>query len=207
MVRWERTPGALADSGATMNLIVLGSPIGPYQNPAYRGVDRAHAWNCDALPKDHEINVLFYWYLEEGGEFGLVHDFAKARRFAELWNERLGSDRFEIVEVTEDNAAPVGVGELLGFDIAAGYHFSLAGVARMDLDQLKDVDKSQRTLLELLIAHFASTFNSKLLFETYEDAALCLRVMRVLNALWPNSFEEGDLSEFKVLGLYRVWPK
>ena len=192
-----------------MNLLILGPTTGHSNNPAYRGADRAVPSYCDALPEDHEINRLFYWYLEEGGEYGLVHDFAKARRFAELWDQQPGGDRYEVVEVTEGNGASVGGGKFLGFDMSAGYGNSFlgGGVLSMVPTQARGPGDPLSTLHELLIAHFAPRLNSNALFTTYDDAEFCLRVIRALNNLWPNSFEGTDLSEFHVVGLYKLWPK
>jgi len=66
------------------------------------------------------------WFLEEGGELGVVRDLSNALRFAELWNTRLKpEDRFEVVEVVDGDANPKGNGYFLGFDLSSGYNNSL----------------------------------------------------------------------------------
>ena len=190
-----------------MDLLILDGPTGPWEDRGYRGTYRASPSHCDALPEDHEINRLFFWYLEESSEDGLVHDFAKARRFAELWNQQPGDRRYEIVEVTEEKAPPVGGGEFVGFDISTGAGYSFVGALHIQPAQVGALQEPLRTLDELLIAHFAPRLNSNLLFSTYEDASFCLRVIKALNTLWPSTFESGDLSEFKAFGLYKLWPK
>src|SRR5439155_26446134 len=111
-----------------MKLLILNGPRDPQpiQNPLYRGTYRSHPTHCDALPDDHEINKLFFWFLEEGGELGVVHNLSKALRFAELLNSYFaGRQHFEVIEATEGDSTPESGGALLGFDLSAGYNNSL----------------------------------------------------------------------------------
>lgn len=48
------------------------------------GNKRTHPHHCDQLPDSHKINQLFFWFLEEGGELGVLRNVDKALRFAEL---------------------------------------------------------------------------------------------------------------------------
>ena len=65
---------------AIMNLLILNGASYPTCSPNhhYRGTDRKVPTYCDALPRDHEINQLFRWFLEEGGESGVVHESFKS---------------------------------------------------------------------------------------------------------------------------------
>jgi hypothetical protein len=111
-----------------MNLLILNGARDPRaaEYPQYRGTYRAHPTYVDSAASDDEVNQLFFWFLEEGSELGLVHDPAKALRYASLLNESLdATQRFEVVEVTSGAALPqVGV-EFLGFDLSAGSNNSL----------------------------------------------------------------------------------
>jgi hypothetical protein len=49
---------------------ILDGPRNPRNRecPQYRGTYRTHPTYCDAPPEDDEINTLFFWFLEAGGE-------------------------------------------------------------------------------------------------------------------------------------------
>jgi hypothetical protein len=95
-----------------MKLLILDghSFPNPGRNPAYRGTDRARPTYCDSFPDEHEINRLFFWYLDEGGESGVVHDIQKAERYAELLNFQFRDTSFEVMEVVDGNDMPSGYG-------------------------------------------------------------------------------------------------
>jgi hypothetical protein len=54
---------------STLNLLILNGPLYPQRrpNPLYRGTCRMQPRHFDLLSEDHEANVLFGWFLEEGG--------------------------------------------------------------------------------------------------------------------------------------------
>lgn len=174
-------------------------------NSRYRGTYRAHPTHCDALPDDHEINRLFFWFLEEGGELGIVGNIAKALRFVELWNSRLNKkDQFEVVEATDGRAHPQSGGEFIGFDLSAGYNNSLLASGMRLPSSVSALGEPIRELLDLASQHFAPQLNGQGLFQTFEVACFCLRSMIALQDLSPNLFEGGDLRSFHPVGLYAV---
>jgi len=173
--------------------------------PNYRGTYRAHPTHCDTLPEADEINVLFSWFIEEGGELGVVSDIQKALRFAQLWNAYLSEPRhFEVVEVADGSTASEAHGTLMGFDISAGYNYSLLSWGLEVPMSAQELDWRVRDLYELLSRCYRSLLNSRGLFETPELAGLCLRSLRALQGFCPNLFESGNLDEFQVTGLYGV---
>ena len=173
--------------------------------PTYRGTYRAHPTYCDALPPTHEINTLFSWFVDEGGELGVVSDLQRALRFAQLWNTRLPEQKhFEVVEVTNGAATPKTLGSLMGFDISAGYNYSLLSWGLEVPKSAQELDWRVRDMYELLSRHYRPQLNSLGLFETEEIAALCLRSLRALQGFCPSLFESGNLEEFQVTGLYAV---
>jgi hypothetical protein len=148
---------------------------------------------------------LFFWFLDEGGELGVVQDLSKALRFAELWNARLmEQDRFEVLEVVDGDATSEGGGHFLGFDLSSGYNNSLlssglrqgAGIARLP--------EPVQELCALVSRHYAPQLNPQGLFQTFDAASLCLRSMIALQDLSPNLFEGGDLRDFRPVGLFAV---
>ena len=90
------------------NLLVLAGPLYPTMrpNPKYRGTCRACPFHFDDLPEEHEANALFYWFLEEGGELGVVHDERKARRLSDLSNQYGQGKSYEVIEVVDGNSTP-----------------------------------------------------------------------------------------------------
>jgi hypothetical protein len=192
-----------------MSLLILDGPRDPRpgRNPLYRGTDRAHPSHCDELPDDDEINKLFFWFLEEGGELGVVHDLRKALRFAELWNARLREkDRSEVVEATDGGAHPQNSGAFIGFDLSAGYNNSLLAWGLKQFAGLNQLTEPIRELCDLMSRHYAPQLNGQGLFQTLEVASLCLRSMIALQDLSPSLFEGGDLRDFRTVGLYIIGP-
>ena len=173
-------------------------------NSHYRGTHRAVPSHCDEMPDDQEINRLFFWYLDEGGEEGVVRDAAKALRFAELWNERLPKDeQFEVVEVTEGNEPPSGGGSLLGFDISSGLGgYSLLAGWLSEIPKVEGLPDAIWEMSNLLARFYGPQLNAFGLFCTRESAAMCLRSMVAMQSLSPNMYESGDVRDFRVLGVY-----
>jgi len=189
-----------------MNLLVLDGPRDPRPgtNPLYRGTYRAHPTHCETAPDDDEINRLFFWFLEEGGELGVVKDPLRALRFAELWNKRLVAGRFEVLEATESSARPESDGHFIGYDLSAAYNNSLLVSGLRSLESINLLPLPVREMLDLLNRHYAPQLNAQGLFQSIEVACLCLRSMVALQVLHPNLFEGGDLRDFQPVGLYRV---
>ncbi len=187
-----------------MNLLILNGPRDPRtaQNPLYRGTYRLHPSHCDEVPDDDEINRLFFWFLDEGGELGVVDDIAKAQRFADLWNARLKEpDHYEVVEATDADPGPTHGGTFLGFDLSAGYNSSLLAGGLKQSQGPSHLPEAIRQLCDLISRHYAPQLNSAGLFQTLEAATQCLTAMTALQDLHPNLFEGGDLRDFKPVRL------
>jgi hypothetical protein len=190
-----------------MNLLILNGPRDPRpgNNPLYRGTYRSHPTYCDEVPDSHEINKLFFWFLEEGGELGVVQDISKALRFAELWNARLPEQaRFEVVEVTDQNIHPEDSGRFIGFDLSVGYNNSLLPAGLKQFPAANRLAEPVRELCDLMSRHYAPQLNSQGLFPTLGVASLCLRSMTALQDLSPDLFEGGNLRDFRPVGMYAV---
>jgi hypothetical protein len=190
-----------------MSFLILDGPPNPRpgRNSVYRGTYRAHPSHCDELPDDHEINKLFFWFLKEGGEAGVVRDVSKALRFAELWNaRRQEKERFEVAEVTDGNVRPQSNGEFIGFDISCGYNNSLLSSGLKPFTGVNRLPDPVRELCDLMSRHYAPQLNGQGLFQTFEIASLCRRTMIALQDLSPNLFEGGNLRDFQVVGLHVV---
>lgn len=191
-----------------MKLLILNGPRSPQLRghcPPYRGTYRAHPTHCDEVPDDHEINRLFFWFLEEGGELGVVRDCSKALRFAELWNARAEQEgRFEVLEVEEGDAPPESGGHFIGFDLSSGYNSSLLAWGLDLTPGVSQLKEPIRELCGLLSRYYAPQLNGQGLFQSREVAVLCLRAMIALQDLSPNLFEGGNLREFRTVGLYAI---
>src|SRR5258708_1345657 len=179
-----------------MNLLILDGPPNsrPGYSRIYRGTERAHPSYCDSLPEDHEINRLFYRFLEEGGELGVVHNLSNAVRFAELWNDLLPPERrFEVVDASTGESRPDSNGKFIGFDISHGFNNSLLSSGLRASRLTNELPHPIRELSDLLRRHYAPQLNLQGLFQTFETASLCLRAMIALQDLSPNLFEGTDL--------------
>ena len=193
-----------------MNFLILDGPRGPQLAEnlayrAYRGTYRRQPTYCNEVPEDHEINQLFFWFIEEGGELGVVRDLRKARRFAELWNACLEDhDRFEVVEATDGDSVPTHGGMFLGFDLSSGYNNSLLVSGLRQSPGIATLPEPVQELCRLLMRHYAPQLNSAGLFDGIEGATSCLESMSALQELSPNLFEGGELKDFHPVGVHVV---
>jgi len=187
-----------------MNLLILNGASYPTCSPNhhYRGTDRKVPTYCDALPRDHEINQLFRWFLEEGGESGVVHSLSKAQRYAKLCNIYFPGQHFEIVEVTDAESPPNSDAHFLGFDISGGgYGDSLVLLALLPGPAASIPKEPIALLSDLIRRYFYPRLNEFGLFRTFEDASHCRRAMIALQSFHPNLYEGGDLEVFTVSGI------
>jgi hypothetical protein len=139
----------------------------------------------------------------------VVRNVAKALRFAELSNAHLKEkrDRFEVVEVTNENTHCESNGTFIGYDLSAGYNNSLLSWGIKSIAGGNRVAEPIEELYDLVSRHYAPQLNGQGLFQTCEVASLCLRAMTALQDLSPNLFEGGNLRDFRPVGLYRIYPK
>jgi hypothetical protein len=190
-----------------MKLLILNGPPDPRPgyNPLYRGTHRAHPTHCDALPDDDELNKLFFWFLDEGGELGVVSNLDKALLFAQLWNERLKKERsFDVVEIVDSNRTSESDGAFIGFDLSCGYNASLLSTGLSQFSAATQLPQPIRELWSLVTQHYRPQLNGQGLFQSHELASLCLRSMTALQDLSPNLFEGGDLRDFQPVALYSI---
>jgi hypothetical protein len=188
-----------------MKLLILNGPRDPRaaKYPQYRGTYRAHPTYFEPLPSEHEINKLFHWFLEEGGEDGVVHDLPRAFRYAQLLNQNVtGIKQFEVVEVTDVETSQIGL-DLLGFDLSAGYNNSLLSWGLERQPGVNGLSEPIRELVDLVCRSYGPRLNPNGLFQEPGPALECLRSMDALQSLSPNLFEGGELKgKFSVVGLY-----
>lgn len=192
-----------------MNLLILDGPAyGPAasMNTKYRGTERSIPYYRASESADAEVNVLFLWYLEEGGESGVVHDMANAVRYAELLNATAQDpgERFEVVEAVPVGSAPQAGATLLGFDLSHGFGNSLIteGLSiKEDLsgDSWPEAFEVFRGIRE----RHGPAINEFGLLPSWEAARACLSDMAVLLDQFPGFLEYGD---YEVLGIYSVTP-
>jgi hypothetical protein len=182
--------------------------LGPrFVDPNYRGTLRRPPSYRDELPESHEVNQLFQWYLNEGGEFGVVHNFDKARAYAAKLNGLSLEAQFEVVQVDKNPRKSEQAGNFLGFDISAGFYASMIrNVLLPDFSvhpkAENTFDEGMRALSKLHRSYFLPSLNECRLFDDFDIASFCLRTLVALNDCRPNWIEGSDLSEYQVVALY-----
>jgi hypothetical protein len=186
-------------------LLILNGPRYPARNPnpIYRGTFRMHPRYFENLPESHEANRLFHWFLEEGGELGVVNDEPKARRLCAVCNTYDASYSYEVVEVVEGNAKPLIGREFLGFDISQAYNNSLLWSGLNTLVP-GEPDLPTRVLANTLFRLFAEKLNRAGLFSDFDTAARCRASLIALQLLEPNIIEGITLEKFAVVGLFQL---
>lgn len=174
--------------------------------PTYRGTYRSHPYYCDQVQENHEVNQAFFWFCEEGGEIGVVHDIVRAKHLISAYENLSPPQHFELVEVVEGEHSPRVGNEFLGYDLSAGFNNSLLW-SGMDINedniefQSDETLKILRPLLHLIKIHFKSMLNSNGLFTNDKEATFCLECMMAIQKLSPGFWEWGD---YEVLGLYSI---
>jgi len=151
------------------------------------------------------------WFLEEGGQSGVVKDVRKALQYAALLNSQPGSqlNRFEVVQVVTDDAQSNASGKLLGFDLSSGFSNSLLWWWGPEprVGDSPSLGEPIRTLGDLVYRFYGPQRNENGLFPTVAIASGCLSAMDALQHLCPDLFESEDLrSNFRPVGLYLVPP-
>lgn len=191
-----------------INLLILNGPPDRRDgfDPRYRGTYRSHPTYCDSKSGDDEVNKLFLWFLQEGGELGLVHDPEKAILYANLLNRHSPKEQqFEVVEVVDGNAPSKSGGQFLGFDLSSGYNSSLLSSGLQPPPSTSALPEPIRELVGLLARCYSPKLNQSGLFDTLLIAQECLRSMDAIQALRPNLFEGVDLrTNFQPTGVYVV---
>ena len=187
------------------NLLILDGPLYPKMrpNPGYRGTCRMCPAHFDDLPEEHEANKLFYWFLEEGGELGVVHDEQKAYRLRDLSNLHSKEKSYEVVEAVDVKSKPTHNGEFLGFDISRGLNSSLLwwGLTPSVPEQ---EGAPVRVLANIVYGFFSEKLNVNGLFSDVEVATRCRSALLALQTLEPNLLEGDSLEKFEVVGLFRL---
>jgi hypothetical protein len=176
----------------------------------YQGTDKIPPHYVDGLPEEAEVNRLFLWYCEEGGESGLVHNLSAARQLVQAYHGLKPPEFFDILEVSIDPAHKSD-GRFLGYDLSAGYVYSLLSwglVLQRETGQPGESDGNGshfaiQPLLRLVEEHFGKKLNSYGLFDEHEDARFCLNTMMALQSIVPGLWENEEVT-FDVVGLWRI---
>lgn len=111
-----------------MRLLILNGPRDPYidASTTYRGTYRAHPTFTDAYPDHHPVNLLFAWFIDEGGENGVVRNLERALEYSRVLNAcSCSQSHYEVVEVVSRDEEPESCGTLLGYDLSSGCSNSL----------------------------------------------------------------------------------
>lgn len=195
-----------------MKLLILGLPRNIHtEAPIYRGVERMTPYYCEELDEEHEVNRAFIWYCSAGGEEGVVYDLVKAKALVQAYRQLSPPQYFEIVSVRElhdipDREAPSA---FLGFDLCAGYSYSLLSWG-LEFDRTPPDDMSQddafrilQPLLRLIRSFFQQQLNINGLFSDFSIANYCLECMMAVQKIRPGIWENEDI-EFKVVGLWQL---
>jgi hypothetical protein len=178
-------------------------PVSSYRS-SYRGTDRNGPIYCDALPKEHEVNRLFTWYLQETEQSEFVQDLDTARRYVELCNLHFPTKRFDIIGIAESNGISDNSAQFLGHDISLDGGASLIFLALLEPPGEEVPKEPIQVLNHLIRKHFFSKLNEFGLFRTFEDASHCRSAMVALQSFRSNLYEGGNLDDFRVIGIYMI---
>lgn len=172
---------------------------------SYRGTYRMHPRYFGHLPRNHELNQFFLWFLEEGGESGVIENWGKAAEYVNALNKVAEAESFELIEITLPNATPRVAEIFLGLDISSGYNSSLLWWGLRPTPSLQNVPASVTPLLELLGTKYAPALNSNGLFESFDIAEECLSLMDAVQDEIPSFFEGVRLGQhYSPLGIHLV---
>jgi hypothetical protein len=188
-----------------MNLLILDGieAIPPGRKSAYRGTSRIGPTYCGELPADHEINRLFRWYIDEGGETGVVHNLPNAIRFAHLCNSHMASNgHFEVIEAVGPADRKESDGRFIGVDLSEGFGNSLLQWGLKTFTGIHTLPPPIQEIANLLSRFYSPRLNSMGLFDVSEMASACLRSITAVQTLSPNIYEGGSLTRFRPVSIY-----
>lgn len=191
-----------------VELLILGDGT-KADSPKYRGVDRSTPYYVDGLHDDAPVNQAFLRYVEDSGQSGIIHDLDFAKELVKLYASLSPPQHFEIIEATMMNHPPKCGREFLGFDLSAGYHYSLLSWGlEIDRPSISGMHSdaellSIEPLLKLVKSTFQSMLNDNGLFESTESSIYCLECLIALQNCRPQLFEDPSVV-FQVVGLWRV---
>lgn len=186
------------------DLLILGGPRDPLRrpNPRYKGTYRMHPRYFDNLPESHEANVLFQWFIHEGGELGIVHDLEPARMLRDFCNSYGQDKNYEIIEASEEGLPSSLGGEFLGYDLSQGLNNSLLWWGLKPAGNSSDDPVS--VLSNLVLPVFSEQLNVYGLFSEAPTAIRCREALAALQTLKPNFIEGDNLEKFQEVALYRL---
>jgi hypothetical protein len=173
----------------------------------YRGTYRTEPSYIEELPEDHEVNVLFWWFMEKSGEDGIVSDKEKAIEMVETYRKLTPPQIFEVVRLLKVKERPPKKEEFLGYDISCGYGTSLLAWELDIVTKGKEKEKVLRQispLTRLVKEHFKPLLNKNCLFNDSKTAQFCLDCMMALQDIRPGLFENEEMV-FEVVGLSKVY--
>lgn len=189
-------------------LLILGENL-PGTDPRYRGTYRAHPYHCDALPDSHPANRLFFWFVQEGGELGIVHSLENARQLVRAYGRLDPPQNFDLVEVVQRGETPCVGTQWIGIDLSSDFNYSLLSWGLRGEEyvpsewQPPESYKRVLPLVRLVEYYFRPRLNHNGLFDSEEEAAFCLDCMTSLQNCCPNLWEHEDMA-FECVWLYLV---
>lgn len=190
-----------------MNFRILGQTT-KGQPINYRGESRATPYYCEELGNSHRVNQLFFWYCDEGGEDGIVHNLKKALELVTAYAQLDPPQIFEIIEITKNSNQATTKSEFLGFDLSSGGYSLLGWGLNFVFVQPHDISNDAKLvmilpLLQLIHNHFQPKLNVNALFNDYEAAKFCLDCMMALQQIRPGLWENEEIN-FEVIGVWKV---
>jgi hypothetical protein len=173
----------------------------------YKGTYRTSPSYIEELPENSEVNKLFRWYIDVGGELEIISDIEQAKKIVEIYKNLTPPQIFEVVRILEVNEQPLENEEFLGFDLSCQYYYSLLS---WELDIVnKKIEKDRLIqqilpLIKLVKKYFKPLLNKNCLFDDSETAKFCLECLMALQDIKPGIFEDKE-EIFEVIGLSKVY--
>lgn len=184
--------------------LILGISM-PGCSTIYKGTYRTSPTFVEGLDGDSRSNKLFRWYVEEGGESGVVTTIEKALEMVREYKALEPSQHFQVVRLLDPTEGVILKEELLGFDISCRFYYSLLswGLQVNDLSGHAG-NKTLTPLLRLISLFFSQQLNGNGLFSSSETAVFCKECLLTLQDLFPGLWEVNGHGKFEVVGLSHV---
>jgi hypothetical protein len=108
------------------HILILGSNRSPNSaSEKYRGTYRSRPNYQAHLDPQHEVNLAFEEYCEQGGESLVLSNITFARQIVQLYQHLRPPQNFDIIEAVDIKSAPQFAGKHLGYDVSLGTGHSL----------------------------------------------------------------------------------
>lgn len=187
----------------TMPYLVLSiTPVEQAACSHYRGTYRLSPAYRNDLSGNHPANAAVLDAARAGNGI-YIEDYKTARNLLRVFSTLEPAEKYELVEAVRTDQSVLAGSELLGFDLAAGFHYSALCYGGDFRVLLGCAPRETSALARLATDYFQARLNTDGLFGESDLANWCLDCLTGINELSQGALWHAEVS-IEVIGLYAV---